>query len=222
MSFLEKISRTISGLLNDAAESTSDAGRDARQIVREMEEKIQEVENAVLNVKAEHNIMQQKQEKQAAEVTKWANAATKAVAAGDNGLARECLEKKATANDALSLTNASLDKFGPTVKSLTDQLAKLRAKKDEMAGRTDMIAARSSMAEAQETAATVISGIGGSGAAEDFEKLENDVAKKEARAQAAMGMANDASGQDLEDRVSALGSTSIDDELAALVAATKK
>ena len=220
--FLDTITRTLSGLVNDAADATKDPSRDARQIIREMETQITDVENAMLNVKAEHEMLKQKKTTHEAEVTKWTNAATKAVSAGQDDLARECLGKKATAKKSLDAVSTSLVSFDATVKEMTDKLADLRAKKDDMESRKDMIAARSIMAEAQETAATVISGIGGNSAAADFDQLEDDVAKKEARAKAAMGMANDANGNDLENRVAALGNTSIDDELAAMKAAANK
>ena len=219
MSIFDKIANTFKGAVNDAIDSTADAGRDARQIVRDLEDEIGKVEQAMLDVRAENEVLKQKGAKQSAEVTKWADAAGKAVKASDDGLARECLTKKAAAVTLLNTYTEQLAKFEPTVKQLNTHLVDLRTKKEELANRTDLIAARSGMADAQTKAATVISGIGGNSRINDFDKLEEQVAKKEARANAATGMADEVSGKSLEDRVAALGGTNIDDELAALKAA---
>ena len=40
MSLLDSISRTVKGLLNDAADTVQDPSRDARQIVRELDDSI--------------------------------------------------------------------------------------------------------------------------------------------------------------------------------------
>jgi len=218
MSIFEKIARAVKGTVNDALDKTADAGRDARQIVRDLEDQIGHVQQAMLDVRAENEVLKQKNTKQQAEVDKWANAAAKAVKAGDDNLARECLTKKSEANTLLQTYTDQLAKFQPTVDQLNKHLADLVAKK-ELANRTDLIAARSEMADAQTKAATVISGIGGSSAIADFDKLEDQVAKKEARANAATEMADEQTGKSLDDRVAALGNTSIDDELAALKAA---
>lgn len=218
MSIFEKISNTLKGVVNDAIDKSADAGRDARQIVRDLEDQIGKVEQAMLDVRAESEVLKQKRDAQQAEVDKWAGASAKAVKAGDDDLARECLIKKASATALLQTYTDQLAKFEPTVKQLNQHLLDLRAKKNDLADRTDLIAARSEMADAQTKAATAMSGIGGSSLVSDFDKLEGQVAKKEARASAAIGMSDEITGKSLDTRVAALGNTSIDDELAALKA----
>ena len=217
MSLFEKIARTFKGVVNDAVDNTADAGRDARQIVRDLEDQIGKVEQAMLDVRAENEVLKQKRDKQQAEVNKWLTAATKAAATDDN-LALECLTKKAAATALLQTYTDQLAKFEPTVNQLNQHLLDLRAKKNDLADRTDLIAARSEMADAQTKAATAMSGIGGGSLVTDFNTLEEQVAKKEARAAAAVGMSDEITGKSLEDRVAALGNTSIQDELAALKA----
>jgi phage shock protein A len=219
MSIFEKLSHTFRGVVNDALDKSADAGRDARQIVRDLEEQIGKVEQAMLDVRAENEVLKQKRDKQQTEVDKWVTASTKAVNAGDDGLARECLTKKAAAVTLLQSYKDQLAKFEPTVQQLNQHLLDLRAKKNELADRTDLIAARSEMADAQTKAATAMSGIGGGSLISDFDKLEEQVAKKEARATAATNMSDEISGKSLDDRVAALGNTSINDELAAMKAA---
>lgn len=53
MSLFDSISRTIKGLLNDAADSVQDPSRDARQIVRELDDSIGRAENSLIEIEAQ-------------------------------------------------------------------------------------------------------------------------------------------------------------------------
>ena len=53
MSLFDSVSRTIKGLLNDAAESVQDPSRDARQIVRELDDSIGRAENSLIEIEAQ-------------------------------------------------------------------------------------------------------------------------------------------------------------------------
>lgn len=219
MSLLEKISNIIKGALNDAVDSAADAGRDARQIARDLKEQIQTAEQAMLDVSAEHALMAQKVAKDLEEVKRWTDAAQRSVDKSDDNLARDCLVKKADANKLLQTHQAQLEKYTPSVAQLKAHLNDLRVQLADIESRTDLIVARSEMANAQEHAATIISGIGGNNRLEEFNRLEQSVDKKEARANAATALADERSGKSLNDRVAALDSSNIDDELAALKAA---
>lgn len=218
MSLLEKLMRTVKGVANDAVDATSDPARDARQIVRDLDEQIGKAAQAMLDVRAEHEVLKSKRDHQTEEVTKWVNAAKKAVTAGDDSLARECLAKKQTADTQLQSYQSELDKFEPTVKEINEHISQLHTQRESLESRTDIIAARSEIAHAQEKVAVVIGGIGKSSAMDDFNALEDKVLKQEARAHAATDVMNERTGASLDARVAALGNTSIDDELAALKA----
>src|ERR1700735_3444902 len=53
MSLLNTVTRTLKGLLNDAADSVQDPSRDSRQIVRELDESIAKAENSLIEIQAQ-------------------------------------------------------------------------------------------------------------------------------------------------------------------------
>src|ERR1700709_2450731 len=97
MSLLNTISRTVKGLLNDAAESVQDPSRDARQIVRELDESIGKAENALIEIEAQLAPQQSKLDAAAAKVQKYEDGAKRALQAGNESLAREALAAQANA-----------------------------------------------------------------------------------------------------------------------------
>jgi len=218
MAFFKKLMNMVKGVANDTLDAASDPGRDARQVVRDLEDQLDKANQAMLDVRAQNEVLKAKRAVAAADVDKWADAARKAMVAGDEGLARECLEKKVSAKGTMDAYQAQLDNFDPTVKHLQEQIASLQAKKEDLANRTDLIVARSEVADAEVKAATTLAGIGASSSAADFSKIEDSVLRREARAKAASGMADEKTGKSLEDRVAKLSKTGIDDELAALKA----
>ena len=126
MSFFDKIIHSVKGLANDTLDKHQDLGANARQNIRDLDTQLQEADEALLNVRAEAELLKGKKEKAQAEVDKWLNAAKNA-AGKDDGLARECLQKKATAKTALDTVEATIAKFAPTVKALEEHIEQLRA-----------------------------------------------------------------------------------------------
>lgn len=218
MSFLEKILHTIKGTANDVADNIESAnlGTNARQSVRDLDEQLTKAENALVEVRAEAEILKGKHEAVSADVAKWLQAATNA-AGKDDGLARECLAKKATAAATLKAVDDALAKFQPTVDTIEQHITQLRSQKDSMANDADLIGVRSDVADVEMKTAKILGAIGNgtpslAGAAEAL-------AKKEAKAHAMTQITAERTGSDLESRVAALNTgSSIDDELAALKA----
>ncbi|WP_425953280.1 PspA/IM30 family protein [Ralstonia pseudosolanacearum] len=218
MSILDRIGRFLAGTANDAIDKLAEPGRDARQIVRELEDQITKANSSLLDAEAEYEVLRAKKEAADADAAKWQGSAENAMKAGDESLARECLVK---VEDAEKLANgyaSTVENFEKTLKDLRARIQDLKNRKDNYAQRTDLIEARSHVAQAQETAAAAITDIGStSNLATDFSKLEDGVLKKEARAAAATRMADQDSGKSLQDRVDALGKTSsLDERMAAL------
>jgi phage shock protein A len=216
MSIIDKLIHKIKGAANDALDATQDLGADARQSVRDLEENLSKAESALVDVRAEAELLKGKREKAAAEVAKWLQAATNA-AGKDDGLARECLAKKLTASTQLASIEAEISKLQPTVVGIESHIADLRSRKDSLANQADMIGVRANVAEVEMKAAAILGGIGGKGV--DLAATEEALAKKEAKAKAATAVINERSGASLEARVAALNAApSIEDELAALKA----
>lgn len=216
MSLFDRAIHVLKGATNDALDAHQNLGAEARQSVRDLDENLEKADAALLEVRAEAELLKGKHETAAAEVAKWLQAATNA-AGKDDDLARQCLAKKATAAAALKLIDDEIAKFQPTVSGIEAHIAQLRTQKNQLANQADLIGVRSDVADVEMKAAAILGGVGGHGVS--LSGAEEALAKKEAKAHAATSILNDNSGQSLEDKVAALNAgPSLDDELAALKA----
>lgn len=217
MSLFDSISRTVKGLLNDAADSVQDPSRDARQIVRELDDSIGRAENALIEIEAQVATQQSKLDAANEKARKYEDGAKRALQAGDEGLAREALAAQANAEterDALAKELATLQ---PSVDHLKAQIADMRQRRNDLNARSNILQAKQQIAEAKDVAATALGGIGGKNLSEDFRKLEDKVALSNARSDARLNSADTSSGKALEDKLAALDSgPSVEDRLAAL------
>ncbi len=216
MSFLDKLLHNVKGAANDALDSHQNLGANARQSVRDLDENLTKAEGALVDVRAEAELLKGKRATAAAEVDKWLKAATNA-AGKDDGLARECLAKKASAAAQLATIDAEIAKFNPTVKAIEDHIAQIRAQKDSLSNQADLIGVRSEVADVELRAAAILGGVGGPTVS--LQGAEDELARKEAKAHAATSIVAEHTGSSLEARVAALNAgPSIEDELAALKA----
>lgn len=219
-SLFSKLSTQLKGALHDAADSMEDAGRTARQIIRDLDDQIGKAEEGLIEVEAEYRQTITKRDNAKDLVAKYAGYAAKAVQRNDDAMAKDALTDKRKAQDTLDTLEAQVTSFKPTVENLRAQIQALRDKRDDMSRKTGLIEARSAVAEAQTHASEVLGGIGNAhSAAESFDRLEAKVSKQEAEAAARQDMARDKAGRDPSEKYAALDKadlSSIDDELAAL------
>ncbi|CAB3770533.1 PspA/IM30 family protein [Paraburkholderia humisilvae] len=217
MSLFDSISRTLKGLLNDAADSVQDPSRDARQIVRELDESIAKAENSLIEIEAQVAMQQSKRDVAADKAKKYEDGAKRALQGGDEGLAREALAAQANAEterDALTRELATLE---PSVDQLKKQIGDMRQRRNDLSARSNILQAKQQIAQAKDTAATALGGIGGKNLSEDFQKLEDKVTLSNARSDARLNSADVKSGKALDDKLAELDrGPSVDDRLAAL------
>lgn len=226
-SLISKITAQLKGLLHDTVDEASDPSRSARQIVRDIEERISKAEAGLLDVKAEYAVLEGKHAAAVSEAKVWEDRARNAVANGRDDLARQALEKSATARKTAAGFESNMAGFKPQVEDLEELVSSLRRAKEEAEQRASLVVASAATAEAQTKAASVLSGIGdASSLTERLNSVEEKVAKKSARAKAAMDMANDKSGTSLAREFEALdaktSSSDIEDQLAKMKAELNK
>jgi phage shock protein A len=217
MSLLNSISRTLNGLLNDAAESVQDPSRDGRQIVRELDDSMAKAENSLIEIEAQVAMQQSKRDVAADKAKKYADGAKRALQGGDESLAREALTAQANAEADRDALAKELWTLEPSVDHLKSQIAEMRQRRNDLNARSNILQAKQEIAQAKDTAASVLGGIGGKNFAADFEKLEDKVQLQDARSDARLGSADEKSGKALDDKLVALSKgPSVDDRLEAL------
>jgi phage shock protein A len=226
MSLLNKLVTQVKGLLNDAQEASEDVGSIARQSVRDLEVDIAEVEQAQVGIIAEQNVLLAKIDKANEEVEKFTGYAQKAVQKGDDKLALEAINDKNKAVAERDTLQDQADRFAPSVVAIQERLDKLRQRRDEMARDTSLIEARSSVAQAQDRAATILGGVGNSeSATKTFDRLNDKVQRAEAQAAAKVQIAAQKDGSATANKYASLNAdspTAAQDELAALKAQLNK
>lgn len=217
MSLFDSISRTLKGLLNDAADSVQDPSRDARQIVRELDESIGRAENSMIEIQAQLSNQQSKRDLADEKARKYADGALRALKGGDEALAKEALTAQANAEAERDALGAELSKLEPSLDQLKTQIADMRKRRDDLRSRTNILSAKQEISKAKDVAATALGGIGGKDLSADFGRLEEKVNLANARSDARLGSIDQASGKSLDDRLAAVDKgPSVEDRLAAL------
>ncbi|WP_153100215.1 PspA/IM30 family protein [Paraburkholderia hayleyella] len=217
MSLIDSISRTLKGLLNDAADSVQDPSRDARQIVRELDDSIARAENALIEIQAQVAMQQSKRDAAAERVKKYEDGAKRALQASDEALAREALGAQATAEAERDALAQELGTLEPSVAQLKNQIDDMRQRRNDLNARSNILQAKQQIAQAKDVAATALGGIGGKNLADDFRKLEDKVTLSNARSDARLNSADVKSGKALDDKLAELNrGPSVEDRLEAL------
>lgn len=212
MSLFDSISRTIKGLLNDAADSVQDPSRDARQIVRELDDSIGRAENSLIEIEAQVATQRSKRDTADERAKKYEDGAKRALQSGDEALAAQANAE--AERDALA---RELDTLEPSVDKLKGQIADMRARRNDLNARSNILQAKQEIAQAKDVAATALGGIGGKNLSDDFQKLEDKVALSNARSDARLNSADTNSGRALDDKLAALNKgPSVEDRLEAL------
>lgn len=217
MSLFDSISRTLKGLLNDAADSVQDPSRDARQIVRELDDSIARAENSLIEIEAQVATQRSKCDAANDKVRKYEDGAKRALQSGDESLAREALTAQTNAEVERDALAHELETLEPSVAKLKSQIADMRQRRNDLNTRSNILQAKQEIAQAKDVAATALGGIGGKDLSGDFQKLEDKVALSNARSDARLNSADVNSGKALDDKLAALNrGPSVDDRLEAL------
>ncbi|XQM30091.1 PspA/IM30 family protein [Burkholderia gladioli] len=217
MSLFDSVSRTLKGLLNDAADSVQDPSRDARQIVRELDDSIARAENSLIEIEAQVATQRSKRDAAADKVRKYEDGAKRALQSGDESLAREALTAQTNAEVERDALAHELEALEPSVHKLKAQIADMRQRRNDLNTRSNILQAKQEIAQAKDVAATALGGIGGKDLSADFQKLEDKVALSNARSDARLNSADNNSGKALDDKLAALNrGPSVHDRLEAL------
>ena len=220
MHFLESLSRTIKGALNDAADAAADPARDARQIVRDLDDSIGKAEAALVDIRAQLTVLESKHDHEMSEAARYGQGAANAVKSGDDALATDALNAQMEHEGKAKAYDAQIGQLKPTVQDLDKQIADMRARRESLKSRTEVIEVQKQVAAAKDTAATALGGIGGKNLVEDFNKLEEKAQLQSARADARLASVDVATHKSLDDRLNNIdtASDSAEARLAALKA----
>lgn len=217
---LGRISDILKSNINEMLDRAEEPDKMIRQMVRDMEEAVGKATASVGTAVANHKRLERQFNDKQGQIAEWQRKAERAVAAGEDALARRALERKAVLAKAAEELAPALEESRQTAEQLREQLRELKTKLEEARTRQGTLVARHQAAQARKRLAQSISGLG-QDAFSSFERFEQKVAESEAEAAAHVEVAGEM--EDVEKEIRQIEvDHSVDDELKALKDKMKK
>ena len=206
--------------INEALEAAEDPEVMLNQILRDMWDGIKEAREQVVEAVAQQKLLE-RDFAQAQDLSdKWRQAAERAVAQGNEQLARESLRRKLDYDANAGTLRNMIEGQRPMLERLKGDLALLESRYGELQSQRESLIARYRVAKAQERVQTtterVSSGYSVYDPASQLQDMERRIREKEARVAARAEMAEGA-----RPRIEVLGGSSADPEVEAELLALK-
>ncbi len=214
--------RVVRGQANKGMDVVEDATFEAtvKQTVRDMRGELVKTINASASAMSNHNRLESEYQKSLRQSEEWLGRANQALDAGNEDLAKKALAKKAENDQQIQSMQSAVESARNASESLKQKVAELKRKIEEAERTATTLVARKNAAMAQRKVAEALSGVGeADNAFAALKTFEESVSQEEARAKAFDQLASAGKDENLEAEFAALGSGTVDTELAALKAA---
>ncbi len=219
MSLLDRVGTLVRANINDLLDRAEDPEKMIKQYILDMQNQLMQVKTQVAASIADEQKLYQRYLQNQEEATEWQKKAELAVNKGEDDLAKQALQRRNSFQSTADGYKTQYDEQKQQVEVLKEALQKLEAKLDEAERKKDLLIARSRRADAEQKIHDTMAGIGKASALDGFERMEDRVEEKEARAKAAAELDTDT----LEDKFAALEKSSdVDQQLEELKAKLKK
>ena len=216
MSVLSRISTVFKANVNDALTKAEDPEKVLNQLTIEMNAQLVDTKQKVAAAIADEKRLQRRYQETAREAKQWEGKATIAVQKERDDLAREALARRNEVQQLADEYKIQWDKQRQAVDQLKEHLRALELKIGEANRKKHLLIARQKRAKAQKAIHETMAGMKDSSAFDTFDRMEQKVGDMEARADAAVEMA-DFEKDSLEDEFAALETKgNVEDDLAAL------
>lgn len=216
MGLLDRIGMVAKSNLNALVTAAEDPEKILEQTIIDMQEDLVQLRQAVAQSMAALKRQEQQYTQAQTQATEWERRAMLALQKGDEGLAREALNRKKTHTDTAAALKGGLDQQNVQVDKLKKNLISIESKISEAKTKKEMLKARIQSAKAQENINNMLGKVNTTSAAAVFERMEERVLLAEAKANASSELGIDG----LEGQFAALeleaGSSDVDYELEAL------
>lgn len=190
-SFFARFTDIINANLNDLLDRLEDPEKMIKQIIREMEENIQQAKEGVIDAIASEKLLEKELENHRRQASEWMRKAETALTQDKEELARAALTRKKEVDAILANLEPAWESAKANSTRLKNQLQKLEAKLDEARNKRSMLIARQRAAEAREQMDRTLGKFqDGLDAQTRFDRMEDKVAEMEARSEAAAELEN--------------------------------
>lgn len=218
MGIFDRISSIFKANVNHLLSKAEDPEKMLNQIVLEMNEQLTKTKQQVTMAIADEKRLEKQYKNEEIEAQEWERKATLAIQKENETLAKEALARRNEHQNLANEYKIQWEKQKQAVDGLKESLRQLERKIEEAARKKNLLVARQKRAIAQKQIHETMAGMRDGSAFESFERMEEKVLETEARADAAVEMAQTEEVK-LEDQFAELEKEgSLDDDLAALKA----
>jgi phage shock protein A len=218
MGIFDRISSVFKANVNHMISKAEDPEKMLNQIVLEMNEQLAKTKQQVTAAIADEKRLEKQYTTEETEVQEWERKATLAVQKENDTLAKEALARRNEHQNLATEYKVQWEKQKQAVDQLKESLRALERKIEEAGRKKNLLIARQKRAKAQKQIHETMAGMRDGSAFESFDRMEDKVTDIEARADAAVEMAQTEEVK-LEDQFAELEKEgSLDDDLAALKA----
>jgi phage shock protein A len=204
--FINVVRANLNALLNRAEDPT----KMLDQTLVDMQAAYQKAKDRVAHSMADEKRLQKSLMDQQAEVRRWDEGAVKAVRQGDDDLAREALRRKAEHTRMAAQFEHELSAHAANVQRLKDSLRELESRIEELRRKKNLLVSTQRRAEAQQAIDRTIEGIDATGAVDTMQRMEAKIQEMAALADARHELRQEFSGDQLAQRIEALGGADAD------------
>lgn len=220
MGLFQRISDIITANLNEMADSFEDPERMLRQAIREMEHSIGDATTETAKVLASEKLLAKELSHNQQQAHDWQKKAEKAVAAGDDGLARKALSRKQEHQKLVTALQDQYTAAQDASRTLKHQLDGMQAKLAEAKRTLSTLSARQKAADFKKKMATSTLTVDAGGPNDDafakFERMREKVERAEAEAEALAELRGTKESIESDCAVAEASRDDLDAELAAL------
>ena len=196
MGIFQRLSDILKSNVNDLIDRAEDPEKMVKQIIIDMQKELNNSTQALGKAVASERIAKKQYDQAAAKSADWES---KAIAAGDEELAKKALANKVKADKDTAQYKEMYDTISQQTETIRTQVEVLKSKLEEAKSRQAMLIARSQMADTQKALANATGGFDSSSASEKFSRMEEKIERKEAEAQAFTDIATDTGSNDAEE-----------------------
>jgi len=214
----DRISSIFKANVNHMLSKAEDPEKMLDQIVLEMNEQLAKTKRQVTMAIADEKRLEKQYRSEETEAQEWERKATLALQKENETLAKEALARRNEHQNLANEYKIQWEKQKQAIDELKESLKALERKIEEAGRKKNLLVARQKRATAQQQIHETMAGMRNGNAFESFDRMEEKVLETEARADAAVEMAQTEDVK-LEDQFAELEKEgSLDDDLAALKA----
>jgi phage shock protein A len=191
MGLFDRVSRVVRANLNTLVSSAEDPEKILEQTVIDMQEDLMQLRQAVAQAIAAQKRLEQQFNQNQTQAAEWEKRAKLALQKGEEGLAREALNRKKTYAETAVALKTQVEQTLAQTSTLKQQMTGLESKISEAKTKKEMLTARSRAAKATEQINQAMGKVDTNSSISAFERMEDKVLQMEARSQAVAELVGD-------------------------------